>query len=267
MLHKNISNKDKILPFYIGIISIFPEMFKAIINYGITRKAIQKRIIQIKIFNPRNYTKNKYRSIDDRPYGGGSGMLMTAEPLKLAIEHAKSMIESNTTVFYLSPQGSKLNHKKILMLSKKKHIILLCGRYKGIDERLIQSKIIDEEISIGDYILSGGELPAMILIDMLCRLLPGVLGQKQLKLDDSFHNGLLECPQYTRPKTFHKISVPEILLSGNHKKIENWKLKQSLGQTWIKRPDLLNKITLTKKENDLLKQFKNEVSQLKNKIF
>ncbi|ANF17314.1 tRNA (guanine-N1)-methyltransferase [Buchnera aphidicola (Schlechtendalia chinensis)] len=250
-------------PFQIAIISIFPEMFQTIINYGITRKAIKKNIININILNPRDYVKNKYRNIDDRPYGGGFGMLMKAEPLKLAIEHAKSIIKSSAKVLYLSPKGSKLNQKKISVLSKKKRIILLCGRYQGIDERLIHSKIIDEEISIGDYILSGGELPAMILIDMLCRLLPGALGKNRLKSYDSFHNGLLECPHYTRPKVFQNISVPNILLSGNHKAIKTWRLKQSLGQTWQKRPDLLKKIVLTQEKIDLLEQFKKDILQVK----
>ncbi|XBC42144.1 MAG: tRNA (guanosine(37)-N1)-methyltransferase TrmD [Buchnera aphidicola (Meitanaphis elongallis)] len=245
---------------HIGIISIFPEMFCTITNYGITRKAIQKGIMKLDIINPRDHTNNKHRNIDDRPYGGGSGMLMTAEPLKSAIEYTKSILKHNTKVFYLSPKGSKLNQKKIITLSKMQHIILLCGRYKGIDERLIHSKIIDEEISIGDYILSGGELPAMVLIDTLCRLIPGSLGRQQSKKDDSFYHGLLDCPHYTRPKIFNNIKVPKILLSGNHQKIKIWRLKQSLGYTWIKRPDLLNNMVLTKEETILLEQFKKKYS-------
>jgi len=261
-LNENTINTTK--PLTIAIISIFPEIFHAITNYGITKKAIQKEIIKINIVNPRNYTNNKYRNIDDRPYGGGSGMLMAAQPLKLAIEYAKSILGYNTKTFYLSPKGTKLNQKKILILSKMKCFILLCGRYKGIDERLIRNKIIDEEISIGDYILSGGELPAMVLIDALCRFIPGSLGKEQSRKDDSFYNGLLECPYYTRPKVFDNVKVPNILLSGNHKKIKIWRLKQSLGQTWMKRPDLLNKIILTKEENDLLEQFKKETVKLKD---
>ncbi|XBC41010.1 MAG: tRNA (guanosine(37)-N1)-methyltransferase TrmD [Buchnera aphidicola (Nurudea yanoniella)] len=233
-------------------------MFHSIINYGITRKAIKKGIIKLEILNPRNYTKNKYRNIDNLPYGGGPGMLMMAEPLKLAIEHAKSIIHSQSKVIYLSPKGSKIHQKKIKQLSKIQHIIFLCGRYQGIDERLISSKIIDEEISIGDYILSGGELPTMILIDMLCRFIPGVLKKNQSKKNNSFYNGLLDCPYYTKPRIFNNIEVPYVLLSGNHKEIAIWKLKQSLGQTWIKRPDLLKKIQLSKKELNLLKQFKIE---------
>ena len=188
-------------------------------------------------------------------------MIMTAEPLFLAINAAKLL--SNTTktkVFYLSPQGKKLNQKKVIELAQQKHIILLCGRYEGIDERLIQSKIIDEEISIGDYVLSGGELPAMILIDSLCRLIPGVLKNFQTVQEDSFYNGLLDFPHYTRPKIFNKITVPEILLSGNHEKIRYWKLQQSLKTTWIKRPDLLKNLFLTKEQNFLLKQIKNKTN-------
>ncbi|XBC38026.1 MAG: tRNA (guanosine(37)-N1)-methyltransferase TrmD [Buchnera aphidicola (Floraphis choui)] len=262
-MNKNILKKNQKTYLNIGIISIFPEMFHTITDYGITRKAIQKGIMKLSIFNPRNYTKNKYRNIDDYPYGGGPGMLMTAEPLEKAIQHAKYTLRCNARVFYLSPQGAKINQTKIITLSKIKHMILLCGRYKGIDERLIQSKIIDEEISIGDYILSGGELPAMVLIDMICRFIPGTLGEKQSKKCDSFYNGLLDCPHYTRPKFFHDMEVPNVLLSGNHKKIKKWRLKQSLGYTWIKRPDLLDNITLTQEENNLLETFKKEMSKLK----
>lgn len=261
-MNKKILKKRTLL--HIGIISIFPNMFHTVINYGITRKAIQKGIMKLDIFNPRNYTKNKYRNVDNRPYGGGPGMLMQAQPLKLAIENAKSKLECDAKVLYLSPKGYKIDQKKIIQLSKMQHIILLCGRYKGIDERLIHGKIINEEISIGDYILSGGELPAMILIDMICRLLPGSLNTKKSKQHDSFYKGLLDCPHYTRPKIFHNIEVPNVLLSGNHKKIKTWRLQQSLGQTWIKRPDLLNNITLTKEEHNLLEQFKEK--KLKSKI-
>ncbi|XBC39080.1 MAG: tRNA (guanosine(37)-N1)-methyltransferase TrmD [Buchnera aphidicola (Nurudea shiraii)] len=249
---------------HIGIISIFPEMFRAIINYGVTKKAITQGIIKLNILNPRDYTNDKHRNIDDRLYGGGPGMLMMAEPLKLAIEHAKSIIHCNSKVFYLSPKGQKINQEKIKKLSKMPNMILLCGRYQGIDERLINSEIIDEEISIGDYVLSGGELPAMILIDMLSRFIPGTLGKDQSKKNNSFYNGLLDCPHYTKPRIFNNIKVPHVLLSGNHKKIKQWRLKQSLGQTWMKRPDLFKNIKLSQEELKLLKNFKIEMLK-KNK--
>jgi len=234
-------------------------MFKIITNYGIIRKALQKGLVKVNVLNPRKFSSNKYKNIDDRPYGGGPGMIMTAKPLFLAINEAKSFFNTKTIkVFYLSPQGKKLNQKKVIELSQQKYIILLCGRYEGIDERLIQSKVIDEEISIGDYVLSGGELPAMILIDSVCRLIPGVLKNSQTIQEDSFYNGLLDFPHYTRPKIFNQITVPEILLSGNHEKIKRWKLKQSLKKTWIKRPDLLKNLFLTEEQNLLLQKFKNK---------
>ncbi|XBC39596.1 MAG: tRNA (guanosine(37)-N1)-methyltransferase TrmD [Buchnera aphidicola (Chaetogeoica yunlongensis)] len=257
----NNSKLNKKLPFLINIISIFPDMFNAIKEYGITKKAIKNNIIKLNIINPRKFTTTKYKNVDDYPYGGGLGMIMTAEPLFLAIQQAKlNSNNTSTKVFYLSPQGKKLNQKKIIQLSHNQCIILLCGRYEGIDERLIKKKIINEEISIGDYVLSGGELPAMILIDSLCRILPGVLKTSQTFQEDSFYNGLLDYPHYTRPKIFLGMKVPDVLLSGNHSKIKYWKLMQSLKKTWTKRPDLLNNLTLTKEQNTLLESFK------KNKV-
>ncbi|AAO27078.1 tRNA (Guanine-N1)-methyltransferase [Buchnera aphidicola str. Bp (Baizongia pistaciae)] len=247
----------------INVISIFPKMFDIIKDYGITKRAIQKHLVKINVLNPRKFTKNKYKNIDDRPYGGGPGMIMTAEPLFLAINQAKSLSSNPVKVFYLSPQGKKLDQSKIMELSHQKHIILLCGRYEGIDERLLISKIIDEEISIGDYVLSGGELPAMVLIDSICRVTPGVLKNSKAIQEDSFYNGLLDYPHYTRPKCFNCIKIPNILLSGNHSEIKRWRLKQSLTKTWLKRPDLLNKLILTKEQESILHECQSKMDKPK----
>ncbi|AAM67935.1 tRNA (guanosine(37)-N1)-methyltransferase TrmD [Buchnera aphidicola] len=236
------------------IITIFPEMFYAITNYGVTGKAIRKNIINIKFFNPRDFTDNKYKSVDDRPYGGGPGMLMSAKPLYLAIKNAKNLLKS-AIVIYLSPQGKRLNQKKILEIIKNKKIIFVCGRYEGIDQRIIDCQV-DEEWSIGDYILTGGELAAMVAIDSISRFIPGVIKKKQSVQEDSFFNGLLDYPHYTRPKIIEKMKVPEILLSGNHDKIRLWRLKKSLEKTWTKRPDLLKNKILKKEEKILLNELK-----------
>lgn len=249
---------DKTLMWF-KIITIFPEMFGAITNYGITSKAIKKKIINIDFLNPRNFTTNKYKSIDDRPYGGGPGMLMSFEPLYLSIQKATSELK-DATVIYLSPQGKILKQNCIQKLIKKKKIIFICGRYEGIDERIIDHQI-HEEWSIGNYILTGGELAAMIMIDSISRLIPGVIKKKQSIEEDSFSKHLLDYPNYTRPKITNNMSVPEILLSGNHNKIRLWRLKQSLGKTWIKRPDLLKKHILTKEEKTLLNEFKKDFNK------
>ncbi|CAL4323250.1 tRNA (guanine-N(1)-)-methyltransferase [Buchnera aphidicola (Mindarus abietinus)] len=232
-------------------------MFASIINFGITSQAIKKNILKINFWNPRDYSTKKNRSIDDYPYGGGVGMIMKIEPIYLAIQAAKLFIKKKTKVIYLSPQGKKINQENILNLSLNENLILICGRYKGIDERII-TNYVDEEWSIGDYILSGGELPAMVLIDCLVRLIPGAIGKIQSAFEDSFNNGLLDHSQFTRPKKFLIHNVPKILLSGNHLKIKQWKLKNSLEKTWKKRPDLLKKIKLTKKERNILIEYKNK---------
>jgi tRNA (guanine37-N1)-methyltransferase len=239
---------------YFSIITIFPEMFHAITDYGIVGKAIKKKIINIKILNLRDFSRNKYKSVDDRPYGGGPGMLMSVEPLYLAIQYAKSTLKKST-VIYLTPQGKKLEQNHISKLIEKKKIIFICGRYDGIDQRIIDNQV-NEEWSIGNYIITGGELAAMIMIDSISRLIPGVIKKKQSIEDDSFSKNLLDYPSYTRPKKIYNMSVPTVLLSGNHEKIRLWRLKQSLGKTWIKRPDLLKK--LTHEEKKLLDEFKNK---------
>ncbi|WWP02621.1 MAG: tRNA (guanosine(37)-N1)-methyltransferase TrmD [Candidatus Dasytiphilus stammeri] len=243
---------------WIGIISLFPNMFNAITDYGISSKALKKGIIQLSIWNPRYFAKNKQLTVDDRPYGGGVGMIMKVQPLRDAIHAAKKAAIEETKVIYLSPQGRKLDQKGVKELSERKKIILVCGRYEGIDERLIISEI-DEEWSIGDYILTGGEIPAMILIDAMIRLIPGVLGNISSVKDESFSKkGLLEYPQFTRPKILAGKKVPSVLLSGNHANIRRWRLKQSLARTLMRRPDIFNNIIFNKEELILLEELKQE---------
>lgn len=242
----------------IEVISIFPEMFNIIYKYGITKKAIEKGLLFLRCWNLRSFS-NKNRNIDDKPYGGGPGMILMAEPLKNAIHKIKSENKKDMKVIYLSPQGTLLNHKNIKKILKHENIIIICGRYKGIDERIIL-KEVDEEWSIGDYILTGGELAAMIIIDSISRLIPGVLNNIVSIKEDSFsYKLLLDYPNYTRPRTIYNICVPSVLVKGNHNKIKEWRLKQSLGKTWIKRPEILKDLNLTKEENILLKEFQNEL--------
>ncbi|MDQ1237683.1 MAG: tRNA (guanosine(37)-N1)-methyltransferase TrmD [Wigglesworthia glossinidia] len=240
----------------IGIITIFPGMFYDFMNYGIIKNILKKNYLNLNFWNPRDYSENKKRKIDHKIYGGGKGMLMQPQPLKNTIFIAKKKLGSNVKTIYLSPKGVLLNQFKIIQLLKDNNLIIVCGRYKGIDERIIKSEI-DEEISIGDYIISGGELAAMILIDAIARIIPGALKQ-QSYTTDSFFNGLLSHPDYTYPKIFNNMEVPEVLLSGNHKEIEKWRLKQALGTTWIKKPQLLNNINLTYQQKKLLHEFKIE---------
>ncbi|QJC32246.1 tRNA (guanosine(37)-N1)-methyltransferase TrmD [Enterobacteriaceae endosymbiont of Donacia versicolorea] len=250
----------------INIISLFPEMFQSIFNYGLINKSIKKKLLNINFFNPRDFTDNS--KVDAYIYGGGNGVILRAEPLIKSIYQAKLKMKNNTKLIYLSPQGKKISISLIKRLLSYNNIILICGRYKGIDERIIQN-FVDEEISIGDYIVSGGELPAMILIDILVRQIPGVLNHISSCYTDSFfNNGLLEAPNYTRPRVLQNLliqnKVPSILLEGNHQKIKEWRLKQSLGITWIKRPDLFKKKKLTKKEKILFNEFKNSYLKKNN---
>ena len=238
------------------VISLFPEMFDAITKYGITSRALTQKIYVLNVINPRDFTQDNHKTVDDRPYGGGPGMVMLAEPLAKAIEAAKQNqagLGVKPHVIHLSPRGTPLTHEKVMQLSQQQGLILLASRYEGVDERLLEA-LVDEEISIGDYVLSGGELPAMALIDALVRQLPGVLGDADSAIEDSFVNGLLDCPHYTRPEEYVGMRVPEVLLSGNHAKIREWRLKQSLLLTRAKRPDLLAARSLTKEEARLLKE-------------
>ncbi|VFP79459.1 tRNA (guanosine(37)-N1)-methyltransferase TrmD [Candidatus Erwinia haradaeae] len=242
---------------WIGIISLFPQMFRAITDYGVTGRAIHNGLIKFYSWNPRDFTHDKHRTIDRRIYGGGPGMLMMVQPLRDAIHTAKKIAGINHKVIYLSPQGRKLDQNGVYELAKNLKLILVCGRYEGIDERIIQNDI-DEEWSIGDYVLSGGELPAMVLIDSIARLLPGALRKKDSATQDSFVNGLLDYPHYTRPVVAAGIHVPSVLLSGNHNQIRRWRLKESIGRTWIRRPDLLKTLVLTEEQKKLLNEFKGE---------
>lgn len=225
----------------IDIITIFPKMFKPILDESIIRRAQKKGLVKIVVHNLRDYSTDKHKKIDDRPFGGGPGMVFKPEPIFRAVEHIKSKIKNQKLkIILLSPRGKKLNQKLAQRLIKYKHLILICGRYEGVDER-ISTRLADEEISIGDYILTGGELPTMVLIDCVIRLIPGVLGDKDSKESDSFCEGLLEYPQYTRPANFRGMKAPHILLSGNHQKILEWRKRQSYKVTQKKRPDILTR--------------------------
>jgi tRNA (guanine37-N1)-methyltransferase len=240
---------------WFGVVSLFPEMFDAVHKHGVTGKAFKNGTLSLDFFNPREFTHDKHRTVDDRPYGGGPGMLMMVQPLTDAIQAAKNTAGEKAHVVYMSPQGKLLNHNTVLRLANYEKLILVSGRYEGIDERVIESQI-DEEISVGDYVLSGGELPTMTLIDSIARCIPGVLGHEQSAKEDSFAEGLLDCPHYTRPESLDGQKVPSVLLSGNHEKIRQWRLMQSLGRTWQRRPELLNQLALTEEQQTLLEVFK-----------
>ena len=239
---------------HIEVVTLFPQMFSALSDHGVTGRAIQNGLVQLGTINPRDYTDDRHNTVDARPYGGGPGMVMMVEPLRAAIREAKRVLSNKAKVIYLSPQGRKLDQSGLQELAKREEIILLCGRYEGIDERLITSEV-DEEISIGDYVISGGELAAMVLIDGVTRLIPGALGHEDSAEQDSFMNGLLDTPHYTRPEVLDGEAVPDVLLSGHHKNIERWRLKQALGRTWLRRPDMLEKLTLDQAQEDLLAEF------------
>ena len=248
------------MAFKFDVVTLFPEMFDAITKYGITSRANQQSIYDVRFWNPRDFTTDNHKTVDDRPYGGGPGMVMLVEPLAQAISSAKlKQAEENieSWVIHLSPVGKPLTHEKVMQLSKKQGLVLLASRYEGVDQRLIDAQV-DEEISIGDYVLSGGELPAMNLMDAIVRQLPGALGDSDSAVEDSFVDGLLDCPHFTRPEEYKGVKVPEILLSGNHAKIKQWRLKMSLKRTRDLRPDLLAERSLTKEEARLLKELDNE---------
>ena len=243
---------------WIGVISLFPEMFRAITEHGVTGRAVKSGLLQIECWNPRDFTHDKHRTVDDRPYGGGPGMLMMVQPLRDAIHAAKQAAGDGAKVIYLSPQGRKLTQAGVTELATNQKLILVAGRYEGIDERVIQTEV-DEEWSVGDYVLSGGELPAMTLIDAVSRLVPGVLGDQASAEQDSFTDGLLDHPHYTRPELLDGLAVPEALTSGNHEVIRRWRLKQSLGRTWQRRPELINNLALTDEQESLLAEYVREV--------
>ncbi|AIU89420.1 tRNA (guanine(37)-N(1))-methyltransferase [Pectobacterium odoriferum] len=242
---------------WIGVISLFPEMFRAITDYGVTGRAVKNGLLNVQYWSPRDFTYDRHRTVDDRPYGGGPGMLMMVQPLRDAIHAAKAAAGEGVKVIYLSPQGRKLDQQGVHQLATNQKMILVCGRYEGIDERVIKTEI-DEEWSIGDYVLSGGELPAMALIDSVARFIPGVLGHQASAEEDSFADGLLDCPHFTRPEILEGMDVPAVLLSGNHAEIRRWRLKQSLGRTWLRRPELLKSLALTDEQTRLLAEFQRE---------
>lgn len=244
---------------WFGVITLFPEMFTAL-HYGITGRAMQNELLTVTCWNPRDYTQNKHRNVDDRPYGGGPGMIMTAQPLQDAIHAAKQIAPKKPVVVHLSPQGKRFDQQAAEQWREKECFILIAGRYEGIDERLLQLEV-DEEWSIGDYVLSGGELAAMTLIDATTRLIPEALGHEDSAAEDSLSTGLLEYPQYTRPEHFQGLAVPDVLLSGNHQEIARWRLKQSLGKTWLRRPDLLEKMNLDALQITLLNEFIEELKK------
>ncbi|ARS51998.1 tRNA (guanosine(37)-N1)-methyltransferase TrmD [Kushneria konosiri] len=250
---------------WIGVVSLFPEMFDAVTRYGVTGRAVERGLMRIDCWNPRDYALDRHRSVDDRPYGGGPGMLMKVDTLRSAIAEARRHGEEQAgqdddapvRVIYLSPQGRKLDQEGVRQLASYRNLVLVAGRYEGIDERVIDLDI-DEEWSIGDYVLSGGELPAMVLCDAVARLVPGVLGHQASAEEDSFSAGLLDCPHYTRPEEVDGQRVPEVLLGGHHGEIRRWRLKQSLGRTWQRRPELLQEMILDREQRQLLDEFIDE---------
>jgi tRNA (guanine37-N1)-methyltransferase len=238
----------------VDVLSLFPEMFAAIGEYGITSRAVKQGLLQLHCWNPRDYTEDRHQTVDDRPFGGGPGMVMKIKPLERALADARQAAGAVAKVIYLSPQGRRLDQAAVRELANEERLILIAGRYEGIDERFIETHV-DEEWSIGDYVLSGGELPAMVLIDAVTRLLPGALGHADSAEEDSFTDGLLDCPHYTRPEVYEGRSVPPVLLSGNHEHIRRWRLQQSLGRTWERRADLLDSRSLSGEEKKLLEEY------------
>ena len=243
----------------VAVVSLFPQMFQALTGYGVTGRAVAQGRVSLHLFNPRDYASDRHGSVDDRPYGGGPGMLLKVATMEAAIAAARRGVGAAGKVVYLSPQGRLLNQAVATELAAEESLVLVSGRYQGVDERLIETGM-DDEISIGDYVVSGGELPAMVVIDAIARQLPGVLGHRLSAQQDSFANGLLDCPHYTRPERYRGVAVPEVLLSGNHGEIRRWRLKQALGRTAERRPDLLEQRQLSPEEKQLLAEYQREYS-------
>lgn len=247
----------------IAVVTLFPEMLAAVRDYGVTGRAVENGLLSIEVVNPRDFTADAHRTVDDRPYGGGPGMVMMVQPLQDAVAGAKKRLpEGRGRVVYLSPQGRRLDQAGVGRLAQaaEQGLILVAGRYEGVDERFINT-CVDEECSIGDYVLSGGELPAMVLIDAMARTLPGVLGHEDSAAADSFAGGVLDYPHYTRPENIEGQSVPDVLLSGDHERIRRWRLQQALGRTWLRRPDLLDALELNAEQKQLLEEFIEEQNQ------
>lgn len=245
--------------YQLDVITLFPEMFTAVTEHGVISRAVNDDLIGFRSWNPRDYTQDRHKTVDDRSYGGGPGMVMMYEPVCSAIAKAKQA-QPDSKVIYLSPQGRRLDQAGVKDLSERSGMILVSGRYEGIDQRIIDAEV-DEEWSIGDYVLSGGELAAMVMIDSVCRTLPGVLGHEDSANEDSFVDGLLDYPHYTRPENLDGHAVPEVLLSGNHEGIRQWRLKQALGKTWQCRPDLIKSVELNDEQRRLLQEFITEQEQ------
>ncbi len=238
----------------IDIVTLFPQMFTALTEFGVVGRAISNGSPVVKTWNPRDFAEDKHRTVDDRPFGGGPGMVMQVRPVEKALQAARQDAPGEAYCVYMSPQGDRLNQDSVKALLQHPRLLLLAGRYEGLDERLIKAEV-DREISIGDYVLSGGELPAMVLMDAVLRWLPGVLGDEDSAQQDSFADGLLDHPHYTRPEVLDGEPVPPVLLSGNHEEIRRWRLKQALGRTWLRRPDLIAKRRLSEEERSLLDAF------------
>jgi len=240
----------------IDVVTLFPEMIRQAAGYGIQGRAIQRGLLELETWNPSDYSEDRHAAVDDRPYGGGPGMVMQVQPLRAAIREARSA-GSAAPVIYLSPQGRRFDQQKALELAGLERLVLVTGRYEGIDERIIDMDV-DEELSIGDYVLSGGELPALVVLDAVTRLLPGALGDEDSAQNDSFMDVLLDYPHYTRPEEIDGKRVPDVLISGNHSLIDRWRRKQALGRTWQRRPDLLEALQLDAEQQELLNEFINE---------
>jgi tRNA (guanine37-N1)-methyltransferase len=232
-------------------------MFEAIERWGITSRALQRGILELDCINPRDYARDRHRSVDDRPYGGGPGMVMMLPPLRDAIRAARTRLGAGAHSVYLSPQGRRVDQAAIAELAARERVILVCGRYEGVDERLLEREV-DEELSVGDFVLSGGEVAAMLLVEAMTRLLPGALGHEESARGDSFADGLLDWPHYTRPEVSDGLRVPPVLLSGDHEAIRRWRLKQALGRTWQRRPDMLRETQLDEEQRALLEEYVSE---------
>ncbi len=248
-----------------GVVTLFPEMFRALTDCGVSGRAVQKGVVSLDCWNPRDYTHDVHRTVDDRPFGGGPGMVMKVEPLQAAIRAARAAAGAPVRTIYLSPQGRRLTQSGVEELAQRSHIVLVCGRYEGVDERVLESEI-DEEWSVGDFVLSGGEPAALAMLDAIIRLQPGVLNHELSAVQDSFAAGLLDCPHYTRPEEIGGRTVPAVLRSGDHEKIRRWRLQQALGRTWLRRPDLLAAKALTEEEKTLLDEFRRDYGDRSSKV-
>lgn len=241
----------------IDVVTLFPDLVQGLVEYGIAGRAARQGLLQLKTWNPRDFTGDRHRTVDDRPYGGGPGMVMKVEPVRAAIGAARAELPAGTAVIYLSPQGERIDQRHIEALASEPAAVLVAGRYEGLDERLIEAEV-DREWSIGDYVLSGGELAAMVILDAVTRLLPGALGDAESARQDSFMDGLLDYPHYTRPEEIDGRRVPQVLLGGDHGAIARWRRKQALGRTWLRRPDLLEVLELDAEQQALLQEFIDE---------